>query len=82
MVLNLAGFIPLGFLFSFTLSGLRGVFKKKAVIITLLLCVMVSLIIETAQAWMSSRSSSQLDLMCNTAGSVIGIFICLWVLKR
>ena len=29
---------------------------------------MVSLIIETAQAWMPSRSSSQLDLLCNGGG--------------
>lgn len=82
IVLNLAGFIPLGFVFTSTLSGFGGVFKKKAVYITLILCILVSLTIETAQAWMPSRSSSQLDLVCNIAGSVIGIFVAWWVLKK
>jgi hypothetical protein len=81
IVLNLVGFLPLGFVFTSTLGGRGGAFKKKAIYITLFLCVLVSLIIETAQAWMPSRSSSQLDLMCNTAGSVIGIFMAHWVLK-
>ena len=76
-VLNLVGFIPLGFVFSLTLGG---AFKKKAPYITLFLCILVSLIIETVQAWMPSRSSSQLDLMCNTAGAVIGIFVAHWAL--
>jgi hypothetical protein len=80
IVLNLLGFIPLGFVFTSTLGRLGGAFKKKAVYITLFLCVLVSLIIETAQAWMPSRSSSQLDLMCNTAGAAVGIFMAHWVL--
>ena len=82
IVLNLAGFIPLGFFFILTLGRLHGAAKKKTVFITLFLCVLVSLIIETAQAWMPSRSSSQLDLMCNTAGSVIGIFMAWWVFEK
>lgn len=82
IVLNLVGFIPLGFVFSTTLAGFGGAFQKKAVYITLFLCVLVSLVIEIAQAWMPSRSSSQLDLMCNTAGSLIGIYMTQWIIKR
>ena len=82
IVLNLVGFIPLGFVFTSTLVGVGGVFKKKAAFISLFFCFMVSLVIETAQAWLPSRSSSQLDLMCNTAGSVIGIMIGLWYLLK
>jgi len=82
ILLNLAGFIPLGFVFTTTFGGLGGAPQKKAVYITLFLCLLVSLIIEIAQAWMPSRSSSQLDLMCNVAGSVIGIFMAHWILKR
>ena len=82
IVLNLMGFIPLGFVITLTLVGVGGVFKKKAAFMSFILCVVVSLIIEIAQAWMPSRSSSQLDLMCNTAGSVIGIFIANFALKR
>ena len=82
IISNLLGFIPLGFACTLTLSGLGGAFVRKAVYVTLFLCVLVSLFIETAQAWMPSGSSSQLDLMCNTAGSVIGIFMAHWVLKK
>ena len=63
-------------------ARLHGAAKKKTVFITLFLCVLVSLIIETAQAWMPSRSSSQLDLICNAAGSGIGIFMAWWVFEK
>ena len=82
IVLNIVGFIPLGFDFNLTLGRLNSAAKEKAVYITLFLCIVVSLIIETAQAWMPSRSSSQLDLMCNAAGSGIGIFMAHWVSKK
>jgi hypothetical protein len=55
IVLNLVGFLPLGFVFTSTLGGLGGAFKKKAVYITLFLCVLVSLIIETAQACLGGQ---------------------------
>jgi hypothetical protein len=82
IVLNLFGFIPLGFAFTLTLRELGGGFVKKAAYDTFFICILVSLFIETAQAWILSRSSSQLDLMCNTAGSVIGIFIAQWFLGK
>ena len=82
IVLNLLGFIPLGFAFTLTLRELGGGFVKKAAYVTFFICILVSLIIETAQTWILSRSSSQLDLMCNTAGSVIGIMIALWMLRK
>ena len=82
IVMNLVGFIPLGLVLTSTLSGLCGTFKTKVVYFALFLCVLVSLSIETAQAWMPSRSSSQLDLICNTAGSVIGIGIALWIIEK
>jgi hypothetical protein len=79
IVINILGFIPLGLTVTLTLSKLGCASMKKTVYFTLFFCVAVSLIIEIAQAWMPSRSSSQLDLMCNTAGSVIGIVIALWM---
>ena len=68
IVLNLVGFMPLGFVVTWTLAGAGGVFEKKAAFIALFFCVVVSLIIEIVQAWMPSRSSSQLDLLCNGGG--------------
>ena len=61
IILNLVGFIPLGIVFTSTLVGVGGVSKKKAAFISLFSCFVVSLIIETAQAWLPSRSSSHRD---------------------
>jgi hypothetical protein len=43
IVLNLVGFIPLGFVFTLTLGGFGGAFKKKAVYFPLFLCVLVKI---------------------------------------
>ena len=56
--------------------------KKHGFLITMAICFTVSLAIEIVQAWLPSRSSSQMDLICNTAGSVIGIFMARWALKK
>lgn len=79
IVLNLAGFIPLGFIFAATFVRAG---SKHSILITVALCFTLSLFIEIIQAWLPSRSSSQMDLICNTTGSVIGIFMAHWVLKK
>ena len=72
-VINLVGFIPLGFILSATFIELGGSFKKQFILITVALCFTISLIIEVAQGWMPSRSSQILDLMLNTSGALIGV---------
>ncbi len=73
VVLNLLGFVPLGFF----LSALRADFGRAASRRELLfcagLCFALSLGIELAQAWIPSRSSQLLDLLLNTLGGVIGV---------
>ena len=71
-VINLVGFIPLGFILSATFIELGGTLKKRVILITVALCFAISLIIEVAQGWMPSRSSQILDLMLNTSGALIG----------
>jgi VanZ like family/Concanavalin A-like lectin/glucanases superfamily len=71
-VVNLMGFIPLGFILSATFVGLGGIFENRATLITMALCFAISLLIEISQAWIPSRSSQILDLMLNTGGALIG----------
>lgn len=71
-VINLVGFIPLGFILSATFIQFGGILKKRVILITVALCFAISLIIEVAQGWMPSRSSQILDLMLNTSGALIG----------
>ena len=74
-VINLVGFIPLGFILSATFIELGGTLKKRVILITVALCFAISLIIEVAQGWMPSRSSQILDLMLNTSGALIGTMV-------
>jgi hypothetical protein len=75
VVLNLVGFIPFGFVLSATFVKQGGRFKKHNILITTVLCFIVSLIIEIAQAWMPSRSSQMLDLALNTLGGFSGAIL-------
>jgi len=81
MIVNIIGFIPLGFVLSATLIEINGTSKKPVVLITVALCFMISLSIEIVQAWFPSRSSSMLDLMSNTSGALIGAMIYLLIVR-
>ena len=70
--LNILGFIPFGFLLSATLNDVGCIFRKYRTLITVGLCLMVSLIIEIVQAWLPLRHSSLSDLMLNVFGGWIG----------
>jgi VanZ family protein len=76
IIINLLGFIPLGYILTATVMQRGGRYEKHAVLITLALCFMVSLLIETVQAWLPSRSSQMLDLTLNTLGALSGGIIC------
>lgn len=72
LTVNLVGFVPLGFILYALLIESGGVFHKKAILFSIVLCFLISLSIEIAQAWIPSRSSQMLDLMFNTTGAIIG----------
>jgi len=69
IVLNWAGFIPLGFIFAATFARAG---SKHSILIAVALCFTVSLFIEIVQAWLPSRSSDLLDLILNTLGGLLG----------
>jgi hypothetical protein len=76
IIINLAGFIPFGFVLFATFIRFGGAFEKHGLLITVALCFMVSLTIEILQAWLPSRSSHMLDLVLNTLGALIGAVSC------
>jgi VanZ family protein len=80
--LNLFGFIPLGLLLGGTLIKLGGKFKTHCVSISLAAGFLVSLCIETLQAWMPARSSDMQDLFLNTAGAFVGALFCKYALLK
>lgn len=75
-LLNFFGFIPLGFLLSITLLRLGEGSKRHYIAITIAAGFLVSLFIETIQAWIPDRNSDLQDLILNTAGTLVGAIIC------
>ena len=72
MVLNLLGFMPLGFLLCATVIRSGKAFERRYWWIAFGLAFIFSLSLEIAQAWIPSRDSSLLDLMLNTLGAAAG----------
>jgi glycopeptide antibiotics resistance protein len=77
LLLNIAGFVPFGFVLAALLRRRFG--RGSTFILASFTGMLLSLLIETQQAWMPSRTSSLLDLILNTAGTVVGA-ICLLLL--
>jgi hypothetical protein len=72
VMINLMGFIPLGFFLNATFAKAGGSFERHGILITIVFCFFVSLFIEILQAWIPSRSSDVLDLVLNTLGGLFG----------
>jgi hypothetical protein len=75
MVINITGFIPMGFLLSTLLWHMRGHAFTRRLLIVMLVCGLISLTIEIAQAWIPSRSSQMLDFILNTLGAGAGVIL-------
>jgi hypothetical protein len=71
-IVNLVGFIPLGFFLCATLFEFGGIFQNRVILVAVIFSFTISLLIEISQAWMPSRSSQILDLLLNTSGALIG----------
>jgi glycopeptide antibiotics resistance protein len=72
ILINVIGFMPLGFFLFATMNRLDGNPMKHGILITVMVCFILSLSIEIVQAWIPSRSSSMTDLISNTFGGWIG----------
>ena len=76
---NLLGYAPLGFLL--TLASLRSGHIKWAMLLAVLGALLLSLGLETLQSYLPSRIPSNVDLVLNTLGAVLGAYIA-WVLEK
>jgi hypothetical protein len=74
ILINLFGFIPLGFLLSGYLNR-RSWSGKSAFVVSLIIGASISLTIEVLQAFLPTRDSSMTDLIANTLGAAIGFFV-------
>jgi VanZ family protein len=82
IIINLLGFVPLGFVLSLVLGGSIKLSDAMALMTTIAVCLVFSLSIEIAQAWLPSRSSSLLDWVLNMSGGGLGALIALkWHIK-
>jgi len=75
LAVNLLGFVPWGFFFSFWLVEYLRWKPRRSYGFVVLLGGFISLAIETIQAFIPARDSSLLDLLCNISGTVLGVLI-------
>lgn len=75
VVVNLAGFVPLGFLLAAWFAAPGRPCRAGAVLLTLVAGFTVSLLIETGQGFLVTRTSSVSDLALNTLGAGLGALV-------
>jgi VanZ family protein len=72
LIVNLLGFVPLGFLIGLWLTQVGRPRSWACLVLAAAVGCTVSLTIEVTQVWLPGRDSSLLDLIANTAGTAIG----------
>lgn len=73
LAINVLVYTPLGFLVALALTRLPG--RCTAPVVASIFVLLVSASLESLQTWLPSRVPSNLDLLCNTMGGVLGAFL-------
>lgn len=80
VLVNIAAYVPLGLLLA---VALRARFPRgRAVLLAAVLSALVSLAMETVQMFIPSRIASNLDLLANAAGALLGAIAALLLSPR
>lgn len=75
ILINILGFVPFGYLCSRQFGNSRKMSNFRVYLIVIVLGLFISLAIELFQIFLPARDSSQLDLICNTFGTVLGVLL-------
>jgi VanZ family protein len=70
VIVNIGAYVPLGFLLA--RSFMRRVPHRRAVVLAMLASCLVSVAMESAQMFMPSRIASNVDVLTNSIGGIIG----------
>lgn len=76
ILINIAGYVPLGFLILLGLNKQPRTFDK---ILAVLFCVLISLSLESLQTFLPSRVPSKMDVAANTMGAALGVMIGIYI---
>jgi hypothetical protein len=87
IVNNIIGFMPLGFTLCGTLMFVGGASRRtsqrtwRPVILTAVICGVLSLLIESLQYFLPTRDSSSTDVITNLLGGAIGALLYRWCVQ-
>lgn len=82
VALNILGFIPFALFQGGLLLVRTSLRRPHACLLTVLLGSGLSLFIEMVQAYLPTRSSDLIDLICNILGSLFGVLLLLLIIKK
>ncbi len=71
-IINIAGFIPLGFFYCVYFSLHRPI--SRAILLTIIFGCAISFMIEATQYYLPTRDSDSMDFINNTLGTILGAF--------
>jgi len=82
IAINIAGFIPFGFILSFLLYSFRKTSASKMYLTAILSGGAISLTIELLQVYLPTRSSQMSDLIFNILGTILGVALFRFIMHK
>lgn len=73
ILFNFIAYVPLGFLLALSLHRRRG--ALPAVLLSSAACVLLSIVLESVQQYLPARFASNVDLLVNSTGGMVGALI-------